>query len=64
MCRMQVRVIEVDDDKLAAPWCASIGDNGERVLFVRRTARPAEVAEGYSAALRQCAVRRAHRISS
>ena len=59
MCQMQVQVVEVEDSELDAPWAAGRTTDGERVVFVRRSATPAQAIEGYAAALRQCPIRMA-----
>lgn len=57
MCQLKVKVVEVDDDELCAPWAAVIDDQGHRAVLVRRTATPVEVCAAYSAALELCPVR-------
>lgn len=52
---VEVRVVGVE--QLGATWAVAIGSDGRRILFVRTTAHPREVAVGYAAALRQCPVR-------
>lgn len=57
MCQMSVRVVTVADDALGAVWVSALSDRGVRVLIVRESAAPGEVAEGYADALRQCPIR-------
>lgn len=59
MCTVSVELVVVEDHELESPWVAARGDDGRRVLLVRRSCPPAEVGEGYAAVLRQCPVRMA-----
>lgn len=56
MCNMKVDVIEVPDDQLSAPWLAGVGNHGERVLFVRASCPPRQVADGLLSTMRNCPV--------
>lgn len=57
MCTVKVEMEVVPDAELPVPWVAARGACGRRVLIVRASATPHQVARGYQFALQSCPIR-------
>lgn len=57
VCTVSVKLEVVEDHELPVPWVACRREDGGRLLIVRESATPKQVARGYQYALFSCPVR-------